>query len=145
MPPRRSQRPKRPSSQASEALTSSLPRRARRQNPVADGNATSTSTARQDPLMPEVLVSTSSATPASSLLFLSTLVLDHVVSRVTEGSYQYVVAIACKFRLLDSAGAEFQLCTSCRSTTPLQLLRLQYQCSPVSRSPLRTWLFRYKM
>ena len=60
MPPRRSQRSKRPSSQALEPLVTSPPQRARRQNQVVEGNLPSSSSDQQASMVPEVLVSASS-------------------------------------------------------------------------------------
>ena len=87
MPPHRSQRSKRPSSQALEALVTSPPQRARRQNEVVEGNLTSSE--QQASMMPEVLVSAPSAATASTLAdtattILSSPVLQQLVSRVTE-------------------------------------------------------------
>ena len=108
MPPRRSQRSKRLSSQALEALVTSPPRWARRQNPVVDCHLPSSSSEQQaslrSSLMPEVLVSASSATPASTLAdtattILSSPVLDQLVSWVTE-------EVTRKFQpLLDNLGS----------------------------------------
>ena len=87
MPPRGSQRSKRLSSQALEALVTSPPRRARRQNAVVEGNLTSSE--QPASMMPEVLVSAPSAATASTLVdtataILSSPVLEQLVSRVTE-------------------------------------------------------------
>ena len=89
LPPLRSQRSKRPSSQALEALVTSPPRLARRQNQVVEGNLPSSSSEQQASLMPEVLVSASSAATASTLAdtattILSSPVLDQLVSRDIE-------------------------------------------------------------
>ena len=89
MPPRRSQRSKRPSSQALEALVTSPPRRASRQNQVVEGNLLSSSSDQQASMVPEVLVSTCSVATASTVAdtastILSSPVLDQLVSRVTE-------------------------------------------------------------
>ena len=87
MPPRRSQRSKRPSSQALEALVTSPPRRARRQNAVSEGNLTSSE--QPASMMPEVLVSAPSTATVSTLAdpataILSSPVLEQLVSWVTE-------------------------------------------------------------
>ena len=87
MPPHRSQRSKRPSSQALAALVTSPLQRARRQNEVVEGNLTSSE--QQASMLPEVLVSALSAATASTLAdtattILSSPVLEQLVSRVTE-------------------------------------------------------------
>ena len=72
MPPRRSQRSKRPSAQALEALVSSPPHRVRRQSVVVDGS--SSSSTQQPPAAP--------ATNRPAVL--PSPVKDHLVSRVTD-------------------------------------------------------------
>ena len=72
MPPRRSQRSKRPSAQALEALVSSPPHRVRRQSVVVDGS--SSSSTQQPPAAP--------ATNRPAVL--PSPVMDHLVSRVTD-------------------------------------------------------------
>ena len=72
MPPRRSQRSKRPSAQALEALVSSPPQRVRRQSLVVDGS--SSSSTQQPPAAP--------ATDQPAVL--PSPVMDQLVSRVTD-------------------------------------------------------------
>ena len=72
MPPRRSQRSKRPSAQALEALVASPPQRVRRQSLVVDGSSSSSS--QQPPAAP------TTDQPA----VLPSPVMDQLVSRVTD-------------------------------------------------------------
>lgn len=88
MRPRRSQRSKRPSSQALEALVSFSPQRPRRQSAALDGG--SASPAHQPSLLPEAMASPSSATTATPMPtaathdMLASTMLEQLVSLVSD-------------------------------------------------------------
>ena len=65
MPPRHSQRSKRPSTQALETLVSSSPQRPRRQSAAVNGD--SASSTQQPSLLPEAMASPSSAATAITM------------------------------------------------------------------------------
>ena len=88
MRPRRSQRYKRPSTQALEALVSSSPQRPRRQSAAVDGGCASP--AKQPSLLPKTMASPSSTTTATFMLtaathgMLASTMLEQLVSRVSD-------------------------------------------------------------
>ena len=120
MPPRRSQRSKRPSAQALEALVSSPPQRVRRQSLVVDGS--SSSSTQQPPAAP--------ATDQPAIF--PSPVMDQLVSRVTDEVTKRLQPLLSN---LSSLAQQAQSPPSTSSQAPAESLPVEQSTSLQSSGP----------